>query len=147
MKAILAALALLVLAVSATSQQAPHTCPCHQQQPPPPPPQGYPQAPPPPMLTQCGELLRQQCSPTPTPYCSPQCQMLRQQCCGQLRLVEPQHQYHAIYSMVHQVMHQQQMPYGGIHGPQGQLGMLAAQIAQQLTATCGLQQQPPYGPY
>ncbi|CAN6167049.1 unnamed protein product [Urochloa humidicola] len=145
MKAILAALALLVLAVSATSQQAPHTCPCHQQQAPPP--QGYPQAPPPPMLTQCGELLRQQCSPTPTPYCSPQCQMLRQQCCGQLRLVEPQHQYHAIYTMVHQVMHQQQMPYGGIHGPQGQLGMLAAQIAQQLTATCGLQQQPPYGPY
>ncbi|RCV11796.1 hypothetical protein SEVIR_2G224200v4 [Setaria viridis] len=136
MKAILAALALLALAVSATST---HTCPCHQQ----PPPQTYPHQQPP-ILTQCGELLRQQCSPTPTPYCSPQCQMLRQQCCQQIRLVEPQHQYNAIYTMVYQMVQQQQPPYGG--GVQGQqVGVVAAQIAQQLTATCGMHQQPPYG--
>ncbi|KAF8695362.1 hypothetical protein HU200_037593 [Digitaria exilis] len=142
MKAMLVALALLAIAVSATAthtcgQQAPpmHQCPCHQQ-----PQQQYPQ--PPPVLSQCSELLRQQCSPVATPYCSPQCQMLRQQCCQQLRQVEPQHQYHAVYTMVMQMVLQQQ-PYGGIQGPQGQMGMVAAQIAQQLTATCGLNQQPP----
>ena len=145
MKAVLVALALVALAVSATSThtcgqaQAPpplHQCPCQQQQPQQ---TTYPQLP---MLTQCGELLRQQCSPMATPYCTPQCQMLRQQCCQQLRQVDPQHQYHAVYSMVLQMV-QQQPPYGGIHGPQGQAAMVAAQVAQQLTATCGMHQQPP----
>ncbi|OEL37701.1 hypothetical protein BAE44_0001277 [Dichanthelium oligosanthes] len=121
-------------------QQPPpvHQCPCHQQ-----PQQPYPQ---PPILSQCSELLRQQCSPVATPYCTPQCQMLRQQCCQQIRQVEPQHQYQAVYAMILQtIMQQQQPPYGGgIHDPQGQqLGLVAAQIAQQLTATCGMHQQPP----
>ncbi|KAG2635199.1 16 kDa gamma-zein-like [Panicum virgatum] len=147
MKAVLVALALVALAVSATSThtcgqaQAPpplHQCPCQQQQPQQ---TTYPQLP---MLTQCGELLRQQCSPMATPYCTPQCQMLRQQCCLQLRQVDPQHQYHAVYSMVLQMV-QQQPPYGGIHGPQGQAAMVAAQVAQQLTAACGMHQQPPCG--
>ena len=150
MKTVLVALALLALAVSVTSThtcgQAPHQqaapplhqCPCQhqqsQQQP-------YPQLP---MLTQCGELLRQQCSPMETPYCTPQCQMLRQQCCQQLRQVDPQHQYHAVYTMVLQMVQQQPPPpYGGVHGPQGQAAMVAAQVAQQLTATCGMHQQPP----
>ena len=147
MKAVLVALALVALAVSAASThtcgqaQAPpplHQCPCQQQQPQQ---TTYPQLP---MLTQCGELLRQQCSPMATPYCTPQCQMLRQQCCQQLRQVDPQHQYHAVYSMVLQMV-QQQPPYGGIHGPQGQAAMVAAQVAQQLTAACGMHQQPPCG--
>ena len=145
MKTVLVALALLALAVSVTSThtcgQAPHQqaapplhqCPCQHQP--------YPQLP---MLTQCGELLRQQCSPMATPYCTPQCQMLRQQCCQQLRQVDPQHQYHAVYTMVLQMVQQQQPPpYGGVHGPQGQAAMVAAQVAQQLTATCGMHQQPP----
>nr|ABD63257.1 mucronate mutant 16 kDa gamma zein [Zea mays]ABD63259.1 mucronate mutant 16 kDa gamma zein [Zea mays] len=38
-----------------------------------------------PFLGQCVEFLRHQCSPAATPYGSPQCQALQQQCCHQIR--------------------------------------------------------------
>jgi hypothetical protein len=62
---------------------------------------------------------------------------LRQQCCQQLRQVEPQHRYQAIFGLVLQSILQQQPQSGQV------AGLLAAQIAQQLTAMCGLQQPTP----
>ncbi|NP_001105337.1 gamma-zein [Zea mays] len=89
-----------------------------------------------PFLGQCVEFLRHQCSPAATPYGSPQCQALQQQCCHQIRQVEPLHRYQATYGVVLQSFLQQQ--------PQGELAaLMAAQVAQQLTAMCGLQLQQP----
>lgn len=147
MKVMLVALALLALAASAAST---HTCGCGGWQPPhlphlPPPPR--PQhpcpcqphgtcvgggTPTPPILGQCLEFLRYQCiSFTATPHCSPHCQVLRQQCCQEIRQVEPLHQHHAIYGVVLQYM--SQLPIVQVPAA------MATQLTQQLAAMCGLQ--------
>ncbi|KAJ1289796.1 hypothetical protein BS78_02G192100 [Paspalum vaginatum] len=136
MKQVLVALALLALAASAA---ATHTCGCGQQQPPqypypyPSPVQGPSCVGSPIILSQCSEFLRNQCSSMATPYYAPQyCQVLRQQCCQQLRQVEPLHRYQAIYGVVLQSIMQQQP---------GQVAVvMASQVAQQLLAMCGLHQ-------
>ncbi|XP_062198777.1 50 kDa gamma-zein-like [Phragmites australis] len=104
-------------------------------------------------LSQCGEFLRQQCNPVAMPFLQSRplppssCQVLRKLCCRQLRKVEPQYRHQAIYGMVQSIMQQQQQ--GGVNGcqqgAQGQTSMMvAAQMAQQLPAMCGLQSQPSY---
>ncbi|XP_062230451.1 prolamin PPROL 17D-like [Phragmites australis] len=108
-------------------------------------------------LNPCAEYLRQQCSPVAAPYFIRRwqmwqpsiCQLLRQQCCMQLRQMEPQARCQAMCAVVQFVVQQQQQQQqqGALYEPQlpaAQSPIAVAQMAQNLPAMCGLYQLPSY---
>ncbi|RLN35327.1 gamma-coixin [Panicum miliaceum] len=103
-------------------------------------------------LNNCRELLREQCNPLAMPFLQSRllppssCQILRQQCCQELRKIKPGYLHQAINSMVQSFTHHQQeeeeekqQPYG-LYGPhhasQSEVAILMA--AQYLPSMCGL---------
>ncbi|XP_062232449.1 avenin-like a7 [Phragmites australis] len=110
-------------------------------------------------LNSCAEYLRQQCTQVAVPYFIRRaqmwqpsiCQLLRQQCCLQLRQMEPQARCQAmcavVQSVVLQQQQQQQQQQGALYVPQlpaAQSPIAVAQMAQNLPAMCGLYQLPSY---
>ncbi|WVZ65060.1 hypothetical protein U9M48_014482 [Paspalum notatum var. saurae] len=96
-------------------------------------------------LYNCHEFIRQQCNPLVMPFLQSRlvqpssCQVLQQQCCHELRQVEPQYRNQAIYSMVQSIIQQQQPPcglYGSRQDSQREVAMLTA--AQYLPSMCGM---------
>ncbi|KAJ1289795.1 hypothetical protein BS78_02G192000 [Paspalum vaginatum] len=97
-------------------------------------------------LYNCHEFIRQQCNPLVMPFLQSRllkpstCQVLRQQCCHELRQVEPQYRNQAIYNMVHSIIQLQQQPACGSYGSQkdvqSEVAILTA--AQYLPSMCGL---------
>uniref|UniRef100_A0A804QAF6 Glutelin n=1 Tax=Zea mays TaxID=4577 RepID=A0A804QAF6_MAIZE len=98
-------------------------------------------------LKNCHEFLRQQCSPLVMPFLQSRliqpssCQVLQQQCCHDLRQIEPQYIHQAIYNMVQSIIQeeQQQQPCelcGSQQATQSAVAILTA--AQYLPSMCGL---------
>ncbi|XP_006656999.1 prolamin PPROL 17D-like [Oryza brachyantha] len=90
----------------------------------------------------CREFVRQQCSPMTLPWEQSHrlqlssCQLMRQQCCQQMRAMAQQYRCRAICTMVYAIV--QELQFGnGLFGeaPQTQA---QAQVALNLPAMCGV---------
>ncbi|XP_039797709.1 50 kDa gamma-zein-like [Panicum virgatum] len=102
-------------------------------------------------LNNCHEFLRQQCNPLAMPFLQSRllqpssCQVLRQQCCQELRQIKPGYLHQAINSMVrsftyHQQQQEDKQQAYGFYGPQqaSQSEMAILMAAQYLPSMCGM---------
>ncbi|KAG2643616.1 hypothetical protein PVAP13_2KG346900 [Panicum virgatum] len=102
-------------------------------------------------LNNCREFLRQQCNPLAMPFLQSRllppssCQVLRQQCCQELKQIELGYLHQAINSMVQSLTYHQQKQeekqqsygfYGPQHASQNEVAILMA--AQYLPSMCGM---------
>ncbi|KAF2926988.1 hypothetical protein DAI22_06g168800 [Oryza sativa Japonica Group] len=94
-----------------------------------------------PIMNPCNEFVRQQCSPMSLPWEQSRrlqlssCQVMRQQCCQQMRLMAQQYHCQAICTMVQSIMQQVQFDAGFVGEPQAQA---QAQVALNLPSMCGV---------
>ncbi|CAL5074178.1 unnamed protein product [Urochloa decumbens] len=102
-------------------------------------------------LNRCCEFLRQQCNPLEMPFLQSRllqpnnCQVLQQQCCHELRQIEPRYLHQVIYNMVQSMTHQQQQQEKQqqpceLCGPQqaSQSEEAILTVAQYLPSMCGM---------
>lgn len=98
-----------------------------------------------PIMNPCNEFVRQQCSPMSLPWEQSRrlqlssCQVMRQQCCQQMRLMAQQYHCQAICTMVQSIMQQVQFDAGFVGEPQAQA---QAQVALNLPSMCGEKKNP-----
>uniref|UniRef100_A0A0E0E2C5 Bifunctional inhibitor/plant lipid transfer protein/seed storage helical domain-containing protein n=1 Tax=Oryza meridionalis TaxID=40149 RepID=A0A0E0E2C5_9ORYZ len=94
-----------------------------------------------PIMNPCNEFVRQQCSPVSLPWEQSRrlqlssCQVMRQQCCQQMRLMAQQYRCQAICTMVQSIMQQVQFDAGFVGETQAQA---QAQVALNLPSMCGV---------
>uniref|UniRef100_A0A0E0LC16 Bifunctional inhibitor/plant lipid transfer protein/seed storage helical domain-containing protein n=1 Tax=Oryza punctata TaxID=4537 RepID=A0A0E0LC16_ORYPU len=94
-----------------------------------------------PIMNPCNEFVRQQCSPVSLPWEQSRrlqpsnCQVMRHQCCQQMRLMARQYHCQAICTMVQAIMQQVQFEAGLFGEPQAQA---QAQVALNLPSMCAV---------
>ncbi|PAN12571.1 hypothetical protein PAHAL_2G274400 [Panicum hallii] len=101
-------------------------------------------------LNNCREFLRQQCNPLAMPFLQSRllppssCQVLRQQCCQELRQIELGYLHQAINSMARSFTHHQQQeeekqqPYRFYGSQQASQMVSILMAAQYLPSMCGI---------
>lgn len=97
-------------------------------------------------MNPCREFLKQQCSTVRLPFVRSRmwqlssCQVMRQQCCQQLRQMAPQSRCQAICTMVQAIMQQLQLQgeFGGSFYEPQQAQIQMMKMAQNLPSMCNV---------